>query len=278
MSFAIDDLASVLSHWSADQIGGLVDGDPVPTLPDSVAGWNLVGTTTTRPLYRPTSSIASLPAIEFDGTDDYLLSASRVLSGVNAPAVAIVCRVGTLKNYNSLLAITTSAASPANGAATTRLTSRVYSTGNLLSAWSNGSLSGNFTAVGPVAVTTNYLIRFSYADISRVVAVNGLAYSTGTGANSNAGSVINTTVYAHFGRENLAGAFFGGLVAEIVLWDETLLCESMYIEGELAHKYGLTLPTTHPFYAAAPTTGPSSGGSSGVSQLINGGLVRGQVI
>lgn len=261
MSFAIDDLTSVLSHWSADAIVGLVDGDPVPTLPDSVAGWDLVGTTTTRPLYRPTSSIASLPAIEFDGTDDYLLSASRVLSGVKSPRSAIVFRLASLKNYNSMLCLTTSTANPANGSTTTRLQSgRAYSTGAVVAQYATASLTGNLSSgTGIVAATTPYLLRTDATELQRSLVLNGKEAPV---SGSSDGSVINTTMYAQFGRENLAGAFFGGLVAEVVLWDETLLCESMYIEGVLAHKYGLTLPTTHPFYSGAPTSGPSSGGST----------------
>lgn len=270
MSFAIDDLASVLSHWSADQISGLSDGDAVSTFPDSVAGWDLSGTTTTRPLYRPTSSIASLPAIEFDGTDDYLLSASRVFSGVKSPRSAIVFRLGSLKNYNSTLCLTTSTANPANGATSTRFQAcRAYSTGQVVAQYATASVTGSLVSgTGVVAATTTYLLRTDATELQRSIVLNGKELPV---SGSSDGSVINTTMYAQFGRENLAGAFFGGLVAEVVLWDETLLCESMYIEGVLAHKYGLTLPATHPFYSAAPTTGPSAGGGGVRMVNIRGG-------
>lgn len=275
MAFAIDDLDNVLAHWDAGAITGLSDGDAVSTLPDSKGGWDLTGTSTTRPVYRPTSGINSLPAIEFDGSDDYLVSTSKVFSGVNSPRCIVILRLDTLKNYNSSFCLTTSTASPPNSTSTTRLQGgRYYSTGYIVGQCYKTGTAQLQTAASVISATTTYMVRSDLSDLARGIVVNGAIPIMGASSGTLNGADINTTMYAHFGRENLAGAFFDGLVAEIVLWDESLLCESMYIEGVLAAKYGITLPATHPFYSGAPSSGPSSGGTSGGSLINSQQLVR----
>jgi hypothetical protein len=65
-----------LGLWlKADGLSGLVNNDPVSSWTDfSGKGRHYIGTTTTRPLYK-TSQQNGLPAIDFDGTDDFLTGA-----------------------------------------------------------------------------------------------------------------------------------------------------------------------------------------------------------
>ena len=265
MSFAIDDLASNIAHWSADQItGSPSDGDPVSTLPDSIAAWNMTSTTTTRPLYKPTG-INSLPSVLFDGTDDFLVSASKVITAAN-PQIAVISKATSLKNYHAGFFLATATGVPAYGTAASRIQLLQYfPDGSDQVGGSNGTTFQYMqTKTSVVASATPTLNRFAFSQMNGWQDwVNGTNVQKLT---SSTGSVFVSlsavTCYANFGRSSLGSSQFSGHVSEIVFWDETSLCESVYIEGVLAHKYGITLPTSHPFYAVAPTTGPSSGGST----------------
>lgn len=74
--FSPDDITNLELWFAADEITGLADTDPVSTWADlSGNGRDLTGTTTTRPLYR-TNIQNGLPAVRFDGTDDYMVTSS----------------------------------------------------------------------------------------------------------------------------------------------------------------------------------------------------------
>ena len=63
---------SPLAWYSADSIVGLSDGDPVSTWPDRTAnGFDLTAATTDRPTYK-TGIQNTLPAVRFDGTDNWM--------------------------------------------------------------------------------------------------------------------------------------------------------------------------------------------------------------
>lgn len=259
MAFAIDDLSNVIAHWSADQIGGLSDGDPVTTFPDSISSWSLSGSGTTRPLYRPTG-INSLPSIEFDGTDDYLESASKSLTASRV-MVCFVAKV-TNKNYNAFLYLSTSSGTPTFINPASRVGCYTYSTGQASITTGDGSGNSNWLVNALIPNTTKFMLTSWHNRLTSGVRLNGLDYRiTGGAGYPRSTNLSATTVYANLGRCSLGGGFTQGHVSEIVLWSESELCESWYIEGVLAHKFGITLPTSHPFYAAAPTSAPGSGGA-----------------
>ena len=270
MPFTIDSLTSVKAHWSADQVAGSpADGDAVSSLPDSIAGWTLSGTTTTRPLYKTTAGPNGLPSILFDGTDDFLQTAAKSLTILN-PAIAFIGSV-TLKNFNTFLYLSTLSGVPAYGAVTSRIYNLAYSTGNALAGNGSGAAAVSaaiYTAVIPSA--TKFLWSSFHSNRLLELRINGATHTVTGGVGSGAivsPSLSATSIYANLGRSDLAGSYLQGYVSEVVLWDETLLCESAYIEGSLAAKYGITLPTTHPFYSGAPSSGPSTGSSS--SRMVN---------
>lgn len=280
MPFAIDDLTSVIAHWSADAIVGLSDGDPVDALPDSISSWDLAGTTTTRPLYRPTSAINSLPAVEFDGVDDYLAGAVKSLTITNV-GLAIVANI-TLKNYGALLFLSTASGTPSWYSTTSRLSSLSWLSSNQCAIGSsNGTGVGYALAQQCLSTGVSSLISGVRGDVIDFIRVSGgrtrfgdynstyrRAYDDGE---PQGPGLSSTSVYSSLGRLNIAGSFLDGLVSEIILWDESIDNESLYIEGVLAHKYGITLPTTHPFYAAAPTSGPPTGAGGGLMKIGQGG-------
>lgn len=261
MSFAIDDLASVKAHWQAALTTGTpADGDPVSDFVESIAAWNMSATLTTRPLYRPTG-INSLPALEFDGSNDFMISAAQSIT-CTLPMYAIVCNI-TNKNFNTLFAISTSSGAPAYQGAACRAGCLVFSAGNTVYWSGNGTVAQSpASAVGTVPNNTNALLTVKSNRESMEMRLNGLSQiaNAGTGTR-NSNEMSSTTVYASCGNASVS-SFLQGKIAEIVFWDETSLKESDWIEGVLAAKYGLTLPTWHQFYSGAPTSGPSAGGSN----------------
>lgn len=260
MAFAIDDLTAVIAHWNAGDITGLSLDDPVSSLPDSISGWHLTGATTTRPLYKPTG-INSLPAVQFDGSDDYLVTGST--KSITSPFVGscAVLYLPTRKDYSAFGTLSASSGVPAYYP-TPVLQSMGYAGGSVL--LSNGSTyvqSNNGPASAANALLVNLIGKSVFGNIT-----NGI-WQLGGGASGNSIDFVSGSYYAGFGRANLAGSAFAGMLAEWVLFEQTILNEHCYIEGVLAHKYGITMPTSHPFYAAAPTSPPSSGGTAGFTGL-----------
>lgn len=259
MPFAIDDHPDVVAHWSADQITGLSDGDPVDTLPESIDGWDLTGATTTRPLYRPTSAIASLPAVEYDGTDDFLVSAVKSIT-VASPAFIAVVRHSTIKNWGPLWSLSTSSGVPSYASASHLM--HAMSGTSALFVGGYGGLFGWRQTSAPLANTTNYLVTGVNGDWNRSANVNGKAVRANETNELTGTAITAVNCYASFGQTSLSGSRFHGLLAEMVFFNEGVNSARLYIEGVLAHKYGITLPAAHPYYAAAPTEGPATGGGS----------------
>jgi hypothetical protein len=267
MAFTIDSLTAVKAHWSADQVAGSpADGDAVSSLPDSIAGWNLSGTTTTRPLYKTTAGPNGLPSLLFDGTDDFLVTASKSLAMTNPSCVIIGSP--TLKNYNTLFYLSTYSGQPAYGDPRTRIWNLIYNNGNTNISTGNGVNVSTVSAVSLLSSGVKFMLTSHHgACFGARAKHNGGVFNYSAASAIAAGLESATTLYANFGRSSLGGSFFQGYLSEMVLWDETLLSESAYIEGVLAEKYAITLPVTHPFYSGAPLTGPSTGSSS--SRMVN---------
>lgn len=272
MPFAIDDLASVIAHWSADAITGLSDGDPVDTLPDSVSGWDLTGATTTRPLYRPTG-LASLPSVEFDGSDDWMVTgASKSLAAVGVSWISVLI-IDTAKNSHAVGALDAGASLPTLGAASMGLHTLVYANTGIDTYRRDAANSQNLRCYtgGGSAYVHGQVVMLTHilAPSGWMTRVNGAGRLTSTGVTAVAEGLNAGSYYFSVGATSTAGQAFDGDFSEGVLFAETEQCESRYIEGVLAHKYGITLPTSHPFYAAAPSSGPSSGSVRAVN--IRGG-------
>jgi hypothetical protein len=262
MAFAIDDLTSVIAHWNAADISGVADGDPVGTLPESISSWDMTASGTERPLYRATSSINSQPAIELDGTDDWMITASKTLSGIDNASWAAVIYLDVLKNWNTLYHVNKASGTPAYNAANTVIEGQAYSDGSVLLGMRDTSRGFYRSSPGSVSATTSYLITGIHGKGNVAIKLDG-SHSTNTVGGQPTHANPNATVYASFGESSLAN--FDGLLAELVFWDETELSEHAWIEGVLADTYGITLPTWHPFSGGAPTSAPGGGGGGGTS-------------
>lgn len=260
MPFAIDDLAAVLGHWSADEITGLSDGDPVDTLPESIASWDMLGTTTTRPLYKP-SGLSSLPSVLFDGTDDRLVvGSSKSLGAVGASFCAVIAE--TANKTHSMFSLDTISGLPTIGNAGQGLYCHTYP-GIAVDLYRREAANSQNLRyyTGSTGYTTSPIILtgiFTRQGIA--VRVSGRARCPQIGLIAPSENLKAASYYASWGNSTVASSAFQGHLAELVLFGETQLCESLYIEGVLGHKYSIALDSSHPFYSAAPTSAPGSGG------------------
>lgn len=255
--------AELLQWLKADAITGLADTDPVTTWLDSSSNArNVTGSGTTRPRYLA-SDINGFPAVNFDGVDDLMSSSSYTLSGQRATMV-VVCKLDTLKNYNPVLQVHSTSTPTYNG--------RVL----WVNCYSNGSGyagSNNYIAYSASSISTSPVVMtVGNSDLTAAfLRLNGVGISATSPSYSATPPVANYsgTAYTHLGDGGAglgSGRYFDGSIAEMILCDHTY-CDYVWVEGYLAHKYSITLNSQHPFYAAAPTTGPRQ--SSGALRAVN---------
>lgn len=256
MSFAPSDLSSIIAHWRSEDIPS---GTPDPlNWDDVVSSWRLSASSTAIPAYNSTA-IGGLPGLVFDGTNDKLVSTTTKSIGGQI-SVAIVMR-RDLSDYDGLFALATITGNP-TAHNTTLFAAYMAVAGNIQYLYrSNG---GGITYEGwqpTPSIDTDRLITICTGHTKAFCNVDGGRMPAGVAASATASVEETKTVYAHFG--NFVGQMYNGRLSEIVLWNEPSDANHYFwVEGFLAHKYGITLPTWHPFYAAAPTAGPSSGGTA----------------
>jgi hypothetical protein len=262
MAFVLTDLDSLICAFEADSIAGLSDGDDVTAWSDaSVNGVDLAAASGEEPTY-VASAVNSLPAVHFDGT------ASRMYSSVTAPTngvanmgCAVIASLDTKKNYNMFFAFDT--VGPA-------------------SSYQRRSLWGH---------SGNDIYQYSSGGYTRTVSDFTTAYKMGAwidGQHGHCGNVDGRSTALIFGSptgthgadwritlgnaSGLSSSFLDGKIAALIIWDETILGERAHIEGYLADKYAITLPTDHPFYSGPPTSNPGAAGGGLLRVAMNGGM------
>jgi hypothetical protein len=248
MSFALSDLDGIIAHWRSEDIpsGG---ADPL-NWDDVVSGWRLSASGTARPTYSATA-IGGKPGLVFDGVNDWLKSTTAKSIGGQLFS-ACVCTKDGSPVYSGPHALFSATTSPTVGVLHGQY----------------GFLAGNTVDFYTQGINRRWLPAPSYGTSNLLVAgkgkqrcgvsVSGAAYEIGT-VGSGAHVEPTQTVYAHMGNFY---DYWNGKISELVYWVEPYDANHVvYVEGYLSHKYGITLPTWHPFYAAAPTSPPSTGGS-----------------
>jgi hypothetical protein len=249
-----------IAWYKADAITGLSDNDPIDTWPDSSGnGIDLTQTSTARPLYK-TGIVNGLPVARFDGSDDYMSSGSFTLSS-NVNAV-VVYSLDLLKNYNSLVNVH-DAATPSYH--NKYLNHHYYSTDRVLMSHNPSSVSYLiYHAQGSSATFKIDAYTQAYHDNSYPLfyRVNG---NGSLGIDNRSGDLAPTTgtAYVHIGYSGLSGSFLDGDISEIVIYEETSLNESVWLEGYLANKYGITLVDGHLFKNAPPDYAPATYNAAG---------------
>ena len=254
------------------------NGDPIDTWADSSGnGYDLTGTTTTRPL-AAASAINGYMAADFDGTDDKLWSSS--FTATQEPHhFYIVTEVDTLKNWNELLCIDDDSSSPLWSSAFFHLFA--YSDGavacNVNSsnfARTEDTIAGN----AGLAVTTPAIISASgwlYDEASSICNV-GINMNGGRAGQGSGTLAASGTAYIGMGVIGVTTALDGKVVEAIITKGQGRGVDTPWIEGYLADKYAITLADGHLFKNAAPENAPTTynaTGGAGSSRLVNGGLV-----
>lgn len=209
----------------ASQITGLSDGDPVSQWTDfSGNGYHATqATAAKRPTFK-TGVQNGLPAIRFDGTDDWLRTASW----------------GSKAQPNTVFIV---AKPPANGTGTRIIIEGIVSTDRHLWAKDAANDSNSFyggawvsgaTITGIANTWSIAALNFNGADFN--VYINGESRVTG---NIGAHGLSGLTIGTNLATDNF---FFNSDMSEIIVYD-TLLSDAdrAKVEAYLSQKYGVSL-------------------------------------
>lgn len=249
------------------------NGDPISSWSDSSGnGRDISNTLTARPT-AVANAFGTYMAADFDGSNDYLESASYTQSG--DVVVTLVCSVDVLKNFNSLYGFDANSPPTWNaGTPNTQWnTALVYDTGHLSLVQVDGSYKYYATQYFTpcyLSTTTTYLLSFATSGLGRFIRIDGAAATAGSMTNNLSPTTPSSgTAHVALGWNGLTNGFLNGKIVEFVAYDAVSKeCpEVHWVEGYLADKYSITLPAGHLFKneppANAPTTyNPSGGGGS----------------
>ncbi len=234
-------LGGKLKAWfNAGDISGISNGTALSQWDDS-SGNNNHATQTTganQPIYR-TAQVNGLPAVEFDGANDYLVS-NLSASEVDFSAIGVVKREGA--------GISQSIIGPNQD------------TGTLFRIGTGNTVQVSLATVGDYGTGT-IVAPTSYAIVSGSLT----ASTVELGVNGTAESLAHSVAAPTAGRTSFLGArilsgipahFFDGFFAEMMSFHPSLATgERQQVEGYLAWKYNLvaSLPAGHPYKTVAPT-------------------------
>lgn len=203
-----------------------------------------------QPLFQA-AGFNGLPAVDFDGSNDFLKNATYQPSG------ALTCALVFNRDTNSGVFVNVQRSggifevAGSFGGGYRNITFTGTGPGNGIGTGIGFDMSSGGTAQNAIMV-----IQYDGAGTlatDYVARLNGVAQSLSSsgllGYQSETGLCIG-------GRAVQDLAFFNGLISEVVLREGvTNLSDSQKIEGYLAHKWGLTanLPADHPYKSVAPT-------------------------
>jgi len=242
------------------------NGDPISTWADSSGnGYDLTGTTTTRPLALA-SAINGYMAADFDGTDDKLWSGSFTVTQ-EPHHFYIVTEVDTLKNFNDFLCIDDDPSSPAWNQAFFHLFA--YDDGAVSCVTNSNyfyrtedTIAGNagLAATTPAIISASgWLYDEASSECHVGINVNGGRAGQGSGPLAASGT-------AYIGMGFVVGfstPLNGKVVEAIITKGQGRGVDTPWIEGYLAHKYAITLADGHLFKNAAPENAPTTYNATG---------------
>jgi hypothetical protein len=259
--FAPSDLASLRAWYKADAITGLSNNDPVGSWTDSSGGgYTLSASGSDRPTYK-TSTINSLPVVEFNATHFLVASTASdwtFLHDSTGSSVFVVFRY--TRGARMGLVFTQNFASALVGWGLVTDTNRAYNyiaKGGGAYVVLNNPTNANLN----LAINTNHILG-CVADPNNGTAANrsSLRLNGGTertnNTQSNAISTSNPAVALTLGRSGQSTTVgLEGWIAEVVICNAILSSsDRQKVEGYLAWKYGLegNLPAGHDHKSAAP--------------------------
>lgn len=264
------DLTGLVAWYKPESLASSYsNGDIITTWADSSGNSrDLTGSGLTAPI-AAASAINGYMAADFDGNDDILSSASY--SHTSGSIVChIVMNLDTLPNVTGLIEIHSSTTPTHIGDVfETYLiqTNAEYRIGH--------SDGGNkvFYAETSTSTSTNYALTTSFSSSGGFCNLNGerqVNVDLATGSYANAAS---KTAYIHLGHVG-STYFTDGKICEVIIYQPTVLEESVWVEGYLADKYGITLADGHLFKNAAPENAPTTYNATGSSSTVHAKFVR----
>jgi hypothetical protein len=237
-------IPGLLFWFDAGRITGLADTAPVPQWNDISGLGNHVAQATAdnRPAYR-TAQVNGLPAVSFDGTNDYLsFSTLSLVKNIGVFTLYAVTATGAISADKRLFVASTTAAANSKvliGRGRGSATNTVGALGRRNDNDSNAEVNSAINAFANDAWTIQ-TTTFDWANSDLFVYVNGALVASSTsfqtdGVTSNfdsAAIVIGT-------NGNASGNFYPGKVAELIGAVDS--SARLKTERYLSAKYGITL-------------------------------------
>ena len=228
------DVAGLVLWAAARLIGGASNNDPIETWMDQSGEDNHLtqSSSGSRPLYK-TSIINSLPALQFDGSNDHF-TLPDVLSGASAGEVFIVIQIDTDPpsagggEQSGIWNMDGDAGSACH---------YCYSDGTIYDAW--GSTARKTTANPTPSLTSPHIYNVSSAAGAWTNRLDGTQLHT-TG--SNTFSSFSGDRYLGRSRDGGSDYWLDGYIAEILIYDNVLSGgdRTTILEG-LADIYGISV-------------------------------------
>ncbi len=247
------------------------NGDPISSWADASGnGRDISQATSANQPLALANAINGYMAADFDGSNDFLSSASYTQSGI--VAASFILSVDLNKNYNGI-------ASVVSGSSPTWNSGSVYLD---LLAQSDGTLAAHYRSTNffqvnsrpisssQLSVSTFVILTVTNNELNTVYKINGNPIAAGAVfGTANIAYPSSGTSYIHIGRVGLSSDALNGQITEAVFYDAVNKDnpDSVWVEGYLADKYAITLPDGHLFKNEppenAPTTYNPSGGGGG---------------
>jgi hypothetical protein len=223
-----------IAKWVATSLA-LSDGAAVSSWTDGIGGHTLTQATGgSQPVYVANGGANAKPAVDFDGVADFMATAAFAspISG----AVFVVCRPDGSPAFSTTQQLFEHAAADTWVAPFARYALRIYGALGVWSGWVDSATSGNTVyAVEPAAV--GWHVRALTYDGASIGLWRNLSQVAGV---SHGGAVGSSTKPVIVGARTEGADFFGGMVAEIRYYGQSLSATDFTaIMNELIATYAL---------------------------------------
>jgi hypothetical protein len=287
-------LPDLFAWYDADALS-LSNNDLISTLADSSGnGYSLTASGAARPQFK-TNIFNSRASMLFSGSQHLTSSVTspwNFLHKSGGSAIFAVWQAGTVSDPNVVYyLLSTGTAATSQNALAIRYDDRSSASIND----SINTFAANSTATRPffnqsannahssntaVVVTALYDAGNATASLRSELRVNGGA-AIENNTLSGTPSTSNASAPFRIGALSDGSLALVGYVSEVIACDAVVtLQDSQYVEGYLAHKWGLasSLPNDHPYKSVAPTYGSSGSPINGQSLIRPAGLAQPQLL
>lgn len=217
--FSPADLSNLRGWWKADALA-LSNNDPVATWNDSSAsGLNMTQATSgNRPTFK-TSQVNGLPAVDFDGSSDFLSNSSSMSPTTGFWTAFAVVKLDSVTGTRAIV--------DADREGGARLAQMLRTDGTGMTTIVLTGTSPNVFSDSPgatLATGTWYILEAVYDGSSIEAFVdgtgNGSTSTVGTSPLSDGGGGARCVLGAHLDSASTPGTWFDGLIAEVVAYSD----------------------------------------------------------